>query len=266
MSSMGCWMVMVLAATLAAAPGWAGNEPSASGAPAPARFRLCSIDVDFPPYARVDGTGHLQYLLLQAARGMGVELERRIAPRRRCLEELKAGLVDGMIGAYSAGRDEYAAFPMAANGPDQKKAMAEPRYFLYRRKGTSLDWDGQRLTGKGDGRIGVESGFAFIIERLQQLGVAYDDGSKALEPNIAKLVAGRLDGVIAMELEADQLVAARFEGRIERSAKPFEQTPLYLMLSHQFHGQYRRFADRYWQALADYRNTADYRQYQQARP
>lgn len=259
-------MVMALAAIMAAAPGWAGNEASASGAPAPVRFRLCSMDVDYPPYARVDGTGHLQYLLLQAARGLGVELERRIAPRRRCVEELKAGLVDGMIGAYSAERDEYAAFPMAGNGPDQKKAMAEPRYYLYRRKGASLEWDGQRLSGMGEGRIGVESGFTFIIERLQQLGVAYDDGSKALEPNIAKLAAGRLDGVIGMELEADQLVAARYQGRIERAARPFEQTPLYLMLSRQFHAQYGRFADHYWQALADYRNTADYRQYQQARP
>ena len=93
-----------------------------------------------------------------------------------------------------------------------------------------------------------------------------DDGSKSLEPNLGKLTAGRLDGVIAMELEAEPLIATRFEGRLERAGKPFEQTPLYLMLSRQFHTQYGRFADRYWQALADYRGTADYRQYQQAHP
>jgi len=255
---------MALAAISAMAPGWAGNEPPA--APAPARFRLCSMDVDYPPYARVDGTGHLQYLMQQAARGMGVELERRIAPRRRCVEELKTGLVDGMVGAYSAERAEYAVFPTAGNGLDERKAMAVPRYFLYRRKGAPLEWDGQRLVGLGEGRIGVESGFVFIIERLRQLGVAYDDGSKALEPNVAKLVAGRLDGVIAMELEAEQLVAARYEGKIERAGKPFEQTPLYLMVSRQFHARHARFADQYWQALAEYRSTADYRQYQQAHP
>ncbi|MTW04963.1 substrate-binding periplasmic protein [Pseudoduganella ginsengisoli] len=242
----------------------AGIEPP--GTAAPARFRLCSMDVDYPPYARVDGTGHLQYLMQQAARGLGLELERRVAPRRRCVEELKAGLVDGMIGAYSSERAEYAVFPMVGVGPDEKKALATPRYFLYRRKGTQLDWDGQKFSGLGDGRIGVESGFVFITERLQQLGIPFDDGSKALEPNVAKLAAGRLDGVIAMEFEADQLVASRYEGKIERVGKPFEQTPLYLMLSRQFHSQYGRFSDRYWQALYDYRGTAEYRQYQQARP
>lgn len=264
MSWTGCRIAVAISVLSAVAPVWAGNEPSA--APAPARFRLCSMDVDYPPYARVDGTGHLQYLMQQAARGMGVELERRIAPRRRCVEELKAGLVDGMVGAYSPERAEYAVFPTTGNGLDEKKAMAVPRYFLYRRKGAQLDWDGQRLTGLDEGRIGVESGFVFIIERLRKLGVAYDDGSKALDSNVAKLAAGRLDGVIAMELEADQLVAARYEGRIERAGKPFEQTPLYLMVSRQFHAQHGRFADRYWHALAEYRNTADYRQYQQAHP
>jgi polar amino acid transport system substrate-binding protein len=262
---MWCRIGMVLAALVCAMPAWAGNGPPAAAA-APVRFRLCSMDVDYPPYARVDGSGHLQYLLQQAARGLGVELERRVAPRRRCVEELKSGLVDGMVGAYSAERAEYAVFPSAGGGLDEKKAMAVPRYFLYRRKGTPVDWDGQRLTGLGDGRIGVESGFVFIIERLQRLGVPYDDGGKALEPNLGKLAAGRLDGVIAMELEADQLIASRFDGKLERAGKPFEQTPLYLMLSRQFHAQYGRFADRYWQALAEYRNTADYRQYQQAHP
>lgn len=257
---------LLSAALWAALPVLAGNEPGSHAASAPGRFRLCSMDVDYPPYARVDGTGHLQYLALQAARGLGVEVERRVAPRRRCVEELKAGLVDGMVGAWSAERAEYAMFPMAGAGPDEKRAMATPRYFLYRRKGTQLDWDGQRFTGLGEGRLGVESGFIFITERLQQLGTPYDDGSKSLEPNVVKLLAGRIDGVIAMETEADQLIAARYEGKLEKVGKPFEQTPLYLMLSRQFHAQYGRFAGRYWQALAEYRNTADYRHYQQAHP
>jgi polar amino acid transport system substrate-binding protein len=259
-------LAALLAIFLAALPARAGNEPGGSPSPAPGRFRLCSMDVDYPPYARVDGSGHLQYLAQQAARGLGVELERRVAPRRRCVEELKAGLVDGMVGAWSAERAEYAMFPMAGGGPDERRAVATPRYFLYRRKGTQLDWDGQRFTGQWEGRIGVESGFIFIMERLQQLGMPYDDGGKSLEPNMEKLLAGRLDGVIAMETEADQLIAARYEGKIEKAGKPFEQTPLYLMVSRQFHAQYGRFAGRYWQALAEYRSTADYRQYQQAHP
>lgn len=235
-------------------------------AQAPARFRLCSMDVDYEPYSNVAGTGQLQYLMGQASRNLGVELERNVAPRRRCIELLKAGLVDGMFGAYSPERAEYAAFPMQGAEPDEKKSVATPRYFAYRRKGAPLTWDGQRFGGLGEGSIGVESGFAFIIERLQSLQVRYDDGAKALEPNMGKLAAGRLEGVIGMEIEADKLIALRYAGKLERIARPFEETPLYLMFSRQFHARHPAFATRYWQALQDYRASADYRQYQQAYP
>lgn len=238
----------------------------AQGAAAPSRFRLCSMDVDYEPYGNVQGTGQLQYLMQQASRVLEVELERYIAPRRRCIEQIKAGLVDGMFGAYSPERAQYAVFPMAGAEPDEKKSVATPRYFVYRRKGALLTWDGQRFGGLGEGRIGVESGFSFIIEQLQRQQVPYDDGAKTLELNLAKLVAGRLDGVIGMEAEADKLIASRYADKLERSARPFEQTPLYLMFSRQFHVQYPGFATRYWQALQDYRGTADYRQYQQAHP
>lgn len=263
-----CAAGLALAALCWGAPAGANGAQGGStvSEAAPARFRLCSMDIDYPPYARVDGTGHLQYLVGKAGRPLGLEVERRIAPRRRCIEELKAGLVDGMAGAWSPERAEYAIFPMTGAEPDERKALATPRYFLYRRKGATVEWDGQRFTGLGEGRIGVESGFIFLIERLQRLNVRFDDGSKALEPNVAKLLVGRLDGVIGMEIEADQLVAARYEGKVERSAKAFEQTPLYLMVSRQFYAQYGKFMERYWQAMAEYRQTADYRQYQQAHP
>jgi polar amino acid transport system substrate-binding protein len=236
------------------------------GQEAPARMRFCSIDVDYPPYAMVDGSGHLQYLLAQAAGSLGVQLERRIAPRRRCVEELKTGMVDVMMGAYSPERAEYAVFPMAGGQADESKSLATPRYYVYRRKGTPLRWDGQRMTGQGDGKIGVESGFTFIIERLQQLQLAYDDGSKSLELNFAKLAAGRLEGVIAMEAEAEKLIARRYAGQLERSAKPFEQTPLYLMLSRSFQARHPDFPARLWQALQDQRSSADYRHYQRSHP
>ncbi|WP_157201528.1 ABC transporter substrate-binding protein [Massilia sp. Root418] len=238
----------------------------ARGEETPTRLRLCSMDVDYPPYALVDGSGHLQYMLAQAARGLGLEVERRVAPRRRCAEELKFGLVDAMMGAYSPERAVYAAFPMAGTQADESKSLATPRYFVYRRKGTPLQWDGRRLAGLGEGRIGVESGFSFIIERLQQLELAYDDGSKTLELNFAKLAAGRLEGVVAMEAEAEALIARRYAGLLERAGKPFEQTPLYLMLSRQFHARHPAYSARLWQALQDFRTSSDYRQYQQSYP
>lgn len=238
----------------------------AHAAEMPARFRLCALDVDFPPFAKVDGSGHLQYLLQQAANSMGVAIDRRVAPRRRCLEEIRNGVSDGMVSAYAPERAEYAIFPMAGGEIDDSKSLGTVRYYVYRRAGSSVGWDGQRFIELGDGRIGVESGFVFIIDRLKQLGVAYDDGSKSLEPNLSKLVAGRVDSVIGMDVEAERLIASRYAGKIERSLKPFELTPLYLMVSRQFHAQYPRFSERYWKVIQEVRVGADYRQYQLKNP
>lgn len=249
---------------------FAGSFPGACLAEAPAgaplRFRLCSLDIDYPPYARVDGSGHVQYVVRQAAMQLGVEFERRVAPRRRCLEELRAGMVDGIIGPWSAERAEYGVFPGGPGKVDERKALATPTYYLYRRKGSLVTWDGQRFSQLGEGRLGVEAGFAVIVERLQHLGVVYDDGAKTVDGNLEKLMNGRLAGMIAMEDQASRQIAARHPGQVERAGKPFERAPLYLMLSHQFHAQYPRFAERYWQAQLEILATAEYRQYLKAHP
>lgn len=232
----------------------------------PKRLRVCAMDVDYPPFGKVDGTGHLQYLVSQAAKKMNVELDRHVAPRRRCLEEIKAGISDAMASAYSPQRAEHAVFPMAGGAIDASKALGVMNYYVYRRAGTALEWDGLQLKALGEGRLGVQSGFIFVIDRLKQLGVPYDDGAKALEPTLAKLAAGRLEGVVGMMEEADRLIASRYPGQLERGGKVFEQTPVYLMVSRQFYSQNPKLVERYWQVLRDYRATDDYRRYQLNNP
>lgn len=233
---------------------------------APPVLRVCSMDIDFAPYARTDGTGHLQLLTVLAARSLGMVVERHVAPRRRCLEELKAGVADAMIGGYSTERAVTGAFPMAGSEPDETKALGMVRYLVYRRAGTPLEWDGKRFAELGSGVVGVESAFALIIDRLRQLEVRFDDGSKSLEQNFAKLALARFDAVVAMDLEAERLIAAKYAGKIERAGKPFEQSALYLMLSHAYLAQNPRLAEGLWQAIAEQRASSAYRAYQQRTP
>lgn len=255
------WKWMVVAAGLAVAPAMAAQAGGER-----VRMRMCAMDVDYPPFARVDGSGTLQYLVFQAARGMKLEIERHIAPRRRCLEELKSGQSDAMASAYAPQRTDIAVFPMAGGKIDASMAMGVMNYYVYRRKGSSVDWDGRRFSGLGDKKVGVQSGFIYVIERLQQLGVSYDDGAKALEPNLAKLAAGRLDAVVGMMEEADRAIARNYPGQVERTGKVFEQTPVYLMVSRQFHARHPQLVERYWEAIRQYRGSADYRRYQLANP
>ncbi len=228
-------------------------------------LRFCSIDVDFAPVARVDGTGHYQFLLQEAARKAGVSVERHIAPRRRCLDGLRTGGSDGMIGAFTPERSALAVFPMAGGAPDVAKAFGTVRYYPYRRVATSVSWDGERFHGL-DGRVGVESAFVFVTDRLRTMGVPYDDGAKTLAQNMDKLRADRVDVVIGMDLEADRLVAMRHAGRIERAGGAFDLTPMYLMLSKQFYAAHPELAQRLWQAVQEVRNSPAYKRYQQDHP
>lgn len=230
-------------------------------------LRFCSIDIDFAPISRVDGTGHYQFLLMQAASKAGIDVERRIAPRRRCLDEMRAGVKDGMVAAYAPERASFAVFPMAGDGPDVTKSFGTVRYYAYRRRNAAVSWNGSRFENLGAGSsVGVESAFVFVMDRLRGLGVDYDDGSKTLEQNMAKLLAGRVDAVIGMDLEADRLVKERFPGLVERAGPPFDVTPMYLMVSRQFFAKHPDAAQRMWQAVEDVRNSPAYKRYQQLNP
>lgn len=228
-------------------------------------LRLCSLDVDFAPVARVDFTGHYQYLLQLAARKAGIRIERKVAPRRRCMDELRSGKSDAMIGAFTQERYATAAFPMAGNAPDVTKSFGTVRYYPYRRTEDSVRWDGERFHDL-DGSVGVESAFVFVTDRLRELGVPYEDGAKTLEQNMDKLRADRVDVVIGMDLEADRLVASRHAGRIERAGGAFDLSPMYLILSRQFHARHPELAQRLWRAVQEARNSPAYKRYQQGHP
>jgi len=228
-------------------------------------LRFCSLDIDFAPVARVDFSGHYQYLLQLAARRAGVRIERKVAPRRRCLDEMRIGLSDAMIGAFSEERLAIGVFPMAGTDPDVTRSFGTVRFYPYRRTGSGIHWDGERFHGL-DGSVGVESAFAFVTDRLRALGVPYEDGAKTLEQNMDKLRADRVDIVIGMDLEADRLVASRHAGRIERAGGAFDLSPMYLILSRQFYAQHPGAAQRLWQAVQEARNSPAYKRYQQDHP
>ncbi|HYD79033.1 MAG TPA: hypothetical protein VEC06_04430 [Paucimonas sp.] len=232
----------------------------------PRQFNFCSIDIPFPPYAKLDGTGYLQHLVVQAAKAVNVRFDRHVAPRRRCFEEVRTGVADGMIAAHGPDRADAGAFPMRGGALDESRQVGTVRFLVYRRVGTSIDWDGQRFLNLRDGAVGVESAFAGIIDKLKQLGAPYDEGAKTLEQNLVKLVAGRVEAVVAMDLEANKLVMDRFAGKIEALAKPFDMAIMYLMVSKAFQARYPEFTEAYWHAIKDYRNSAEYRQYQLSNP
>ncbi|GAB3267520.1 substrate-binding periplasmic protein [Chitinimonas naiadis] len=225
-------------------------------------FRVCTLDVPFYPHTLPNGKGQLQHLLRRAARTMPLQFENHVAPRRRCLDELKNGQTEAIIGAWIGEREAYAAFPMRNGALDEAQALTVTRFMLFRRKGSTSSWDGGQFSGLGNGLIGVQLGFVHVA-KLQATGAPYDDGARSAVQNLEKLRLGRLAGVIAMEEEAGQLVQNRYRDVIEAVEPPFDRTVLYLMVARPFYEQNRELVERYWQAIRSERESAGFRQYLQ---
>jgi hypothetical protein len=73
-------------------------------------LRLCTLDQPFPPHTMPDGSGVAQVLLRHAARAEGITIENSVAPRLRCIAQLKSGEVDGVLAAFLPERVEYGVF------------------------------------------------------------------------------------------------------------------------------------------------------------
>lgn len=258
-------LVLVLMMNIATNNAFAASGGSTVPKDSPVKFRICTIDVPFAPYTKADGSGHTQFLIRKAGKLANIKFETHVAPRKRCLAEIKSGVTDGIVAAYTPQRAEYMVYPMILGLLDESKSITTVRFSLYHRPGATWHWDGKNITGLGNSIIGVESGYYFI-DRLIQLKVNYDDGAKSVERNLMKLSTGRVDGTIAMELQADKVVAEQFAGQIERFPEPFEHTVLYLGVSKPFDAANPEVVDALWNAIREVRSSAEYRTYQQKNP
>lgn len=230
----------------------------ASAAEAPIRLRLCVGDVDYPPYTMRSGGGRLQYLVDHAAPAARMEVEWYWMPVRRCNEEVRGGAMDATITALYPEMLPHIAYPLRDGNADETYALEGARLMLYRRAGSSLNWDGERVSGMGQGAVGVYAGFAVATGKLARLGLRFDDGAKSLEQNLDKLVRGRLEAVVALENEASVLVEKRYATKVDMLPQPFIKLDAYLVFSKAYYARDPEAAKRLWTELQRVRKSADF--------
>jgi polar amino acid transport system substrate-binding protein len=162
----------------------------------------CELDLVYstepaPPFAT--GTGES----VPGRPGAGVELVQEIAnkigcparlsrlPNIRALTETQAGKHDGaFMYSYNPEREAGGlAYPMQDGKPDHARRVAIQRYYLYRLKGSAVDWDGQRILNL-TGPVGVNTGWS-IGRDLRAKGIAVEEVPNARQ-NLDKLHAGRI--------------------------------------------------------------------------
>lgn len=125
----------------------------------------------------------------------GHTLDYRLAPWKRSILEVRQGHADCIIGAYKSDAPDF-IFPINAWG--------KAEFNFYTDIGSS--WTYQGLSTLESIRLGVISGYSYSTELDRYIernrnhsNVQITTGEHALEQNIRKLLAKRIDSIISFE-------------------------------------------------------------------
>jgi polar amino acid transport system substrate-binding protein len=187
-------------------------------------------------------------------------------PWKRCLAKLQANEVDGAFTvSYSEERRSFGAFPGAAAAdtqPDPAMRMHKASYFLIRKKGSRIDWDGKQFKHV-DGKIAFQLGYS-IGEMLRAQQVAVDESNDTVHSVGRKVLVGRVAAAAVMDSDAAILMASPLARDLEMVETPLIERSYYLMLSRSMVKARRELAEQIWNAVAEVRDSKDYRKLVQA--
>lgn len=242
---------------------WAGAvvaRPAAEPeAEAKERVVLCFDDLDVAPWRTRRGKG-LNFTMLEAvAQRSGIRFTLQPEPWRRCQDNVRRGRVDGSFGmSWTPERAAFALYPGGAT-PDPHYRMFEGGYLLVRRRGTTVAYDGQRITGL-EGNLGAEPATS-IAQDLRRRGYRVEDNAPDTVALLRKLASGRL-GAAAIgtdqwhNLQREQ--PERFSS-LEALPVPLVNKPYFVVFSKPFAERRPELAQRIWENVAAVRASPEYR-------
>lgn len=227
-----------------------------SPAHAARKLTLCFENRDVLPWRSLHQQGLNFELLKRVEPKLDIKLQYQPLPWKRCLAKLKNNEVDGAFTvSYSAERSSYGVFP-GDGAPDMQWRMHTARYYLMRKKGNPIDWDGQHFLNV-KGKIGFQLGYS-VGEMLRAQQVDVDESKDTIDSVARKLITGRLAGAAVFDSEATTLMTGPLGMQLEMVPIPLVEKPYFLMLSRRLVDADPELATRIWKAVEEVRNGRDY--------
>ncbi len=175
-------------------------------------------------------------------------------PWKRCLNDLKQGDIDGVIGRYSEERASFAVYPRLPNGDlDFSKSMINTETcFIYNRE-FPLGWDGKNLSYAGKLTISVPSGYELINDLKRKGTNVYEAETINLAHRL--LFTGRVDASVS-NCRLKMLPNGFVQNPI-----PIVSNPGFLLFSQHFYYQYPKHAETLWNLLREIDKETLYEKY-----
>lgn len=224
-------------------------------------LRVCIGDASNPPLTFADHDGQAQYLIRQAVSQQGWTVEFEPVPWRRCRAGVESGRYDaaGTATATPSNR-QFMHFPQFAGQLDERQSLGEFKVLVYRVRGTSADWDGQRFSGLHSPVL-YNAGFAAVADHLQRLQVAHDDSAQTIHQMMQMLLLGRAQLGVGQEASVQlELQNREFAERIEVLPVPLLQAGLFLGVNKQFYAEHPEVIDAIWRSIGQLRNSPEWSQ------
>jgi len=227
----------------------------------PHSLTLCSGPGDFYPWHMTGGIGLNLVLLNRVAAKLGVKIIYVSYPWKRCLLEMKNGQVDGAFASsFKTDRLEMGAYPMADDGkPNPDMRLMIESYHLYKLKDSNLSWDGKQfihLTGP----ISTSLGYS-IVDQLKESGAEVEEVPGKTQASFDMVLFGHAQATAMVTQVGDWVISKPpYLGKMEKIPTALVQKPYFLMLSYQLLKDQPDFAHAVWDAIAQARESAEYKQ------
>jgi polar amino acid transport system substrate-binding protein len=242
---------------LVALIGWPAAR---AGQPAP--LVLCYEDVVQRPWSTPAGAGLNFELLKRVEKQLGEHFNYVAKPWKRCLEEVRTGAVDAVIGAADA--PERRAFALVPTLPDGKsdpaRALFTDNAYVYLRVGGGASWDGRHLRTPGN-EVVVPAGY-LIASLLRERGLQPRELVKSAEDALRMVASGMADAAVLQGSEASRMARddPRFRDRLRQVDPPFVALEFHLLVGRAAHAREAARIDAIWRAIGTVRQSAPYRQ------
>jgi len=245
---------------LACALACLGNGTARAGSPKPLLF--CFENTVQQPWSTPSGEGLNFELLNRVEKQLGEHFIYAAKPWRRCMEELRVGMVDSVIAAADVPeRHSFAVYPTLPDGrADPARALFEDNIYVFLRVGGRASWDGRQLTSPNR-EVGLPSGYA-IASLVRQQGLIARDMIKSPEDGLRMLASGMFDAIILEGAQAATLAKhdPRFQGKVQQALPPYAVLDLHLAVSRRTYQRDPQRIEAIWHAIGTVRQSAEYRQ------